>query len=158
MLEMIQGAYNGLKTAGDIAQGFIALKTEADINRAVIDIQRHVLDAQRALMEADALHSSDMRSIADFEQEIIRLKDWSAERQRYQLVDVWHGAFAYMLKPEMRAGEPAHWLCTNCFDQGRKSFMQNKGGVSDTQFGCDGCKASFRVANRVRPTYPESLA
>ena len=158
MLETIKAGYDGLKATTGIVQGIFALKSETEKNQAIIDIQRNVLEAQRALTEADGVHAADLKRIAELEQEIVRLKDWSAERKRYQLVDVWQGAFAYMPKPGMEDGQPAHWLCTNCFNQGRRSFMQSKGGVDGDQFGCDACKGSFRVAKRVRPSYPNSDA
>ena len=33
------------------------------------------------------------------------------------------GAVAYMLKPEKRGSEPPHWLCPNCFANGKKTFL-----------------------------------
>ncbi len=157
MLEVIKGAYNSLKTASDIAQGIIALKTETEKNAAVINIQRHVLEGQRALMEADALHATDLRRIGELEQEIVRLEDWSAERERYELIGIRGGAFTYMPKAGMENGQPAHWLCANCFDHGRKSILQNKGqtrqGSGEESYGCDRCKGSFVVMSRSRPVY-----
>ena len=138
MLEMIQGAYNGLKTATSVVEGIFALKTEAEKNKAIIDIQRHVLDAQRALMEADALHSADLKQIKQLEQQIAGMENWEAEKQRYELKAIDRGAFAYMHKPGMENGEPAMWLCQTCFEKRHKSPLQFKGqdvGSGGTQHG-----------------------
>jgi hypothetical protein len=154
----IIAAIGGLKTAYDIAKGLNATATAVQINDVKLTLQEHIMAAREALSVAQEAEAASARRIADLEKEIMRLKDWSTEKERYELVNVWQGAFAYMPKPGMRGSEPAHWLCTNCFDHGRKSFMQNKGGVDGAQFGCDACKASFRVASRVQPFYPEADA
>ena len=48
-------------------------------------------------------------------------------RQRYQLQRFYPGSFAYALKPEMAAGEPPHYLCANCYQQTKKSLLQDTG-------------------------------
>lgn len=162
MIEAIKAGYDSIKGALDIAQGFQALKTEAAVNQAVINIQRSLLEAQRALNEADARHTADLARVSELEQQVMKLKDWSAERERYHLVDVWRGALAYMPKPGMEDGKPAHWLCVNCFEQGRKSPLQFKGqdqtktgGLGpESSYGCDACRASIKVSFRTKPAYP----
>lgn len=162
MLEIIQGAYNGLKAAGDLAQGFIALKTEAEKNTAIIGIQRHVLDGQRALMEADALHSADLRRIGELEQHIAGMENWDRDKERYQLKAIDSGAFAYMHKPGMEAGEPAMWLCQTCFEKRHKSPLQFRGQISNvgagrgsySKWGCNLCKSEITVYYARKPSIP----
>ncbi len=150
MLDIIQSGYNGIKGALDIAQGIAALKTETAINQAVIDIQRLLLDAQRALTEADRTHSGDLKHATELEQEIVRLKDWSAEKERYQLHAIDGRTFAYVQKPGMENGQPAHWLCANCFDNRHiKSILQFAGMMSEAAYRCASCDATIRV-------YPET--
>lgn len=160
MIESIQVGFQAIQGGLNIAQGIQSLKTETAVNQAVIDIQRSLLDAQKGLNEAEARHSSDLARIDELEQETMRLKDWSTERERYELIGIRGGAFAYMPKAGMENGEPAHWLCTNCFEHGQKSIMQNKGqqraGSGDETYGCNRCKASFNVMGRVRPAYQRS--
>jgi len=164
MIAEIQAGMGGTKALFEIAKGLQALKTETAINQAVIDIQRHALEAQQGLAAARDAEAASARRIAELEQEIMRLKDWSAEKQRYHLIDAWRGAVAYMPKPGMESGEPPHWLCANCFNQGRKSFLQFKGqdiaksgGLgSESTYGCDACRASLKVSFRTKPTYPGS--
>ena len=166
MIESIQGAYSAIKGGLDIAQGFQAFKTEAAVNQAVIDIQRSLLEAQRALNEAEARHVADLRRIEELEQEIVKAKDWSAERESYELTGVYRGAFAYMPKDGVKSGKPAHWLCANCFDQGRKSFLQYKGQDStpsggrgmESTYGCDTCRASIKVSYRTKPAYSDETS
>ena len=156
MIESIQGAYNAIKGGLDIAQGFQALKTEAAVNQAVIEIQRSLLEAQRALNEAR--HTADLSRIDELKKQIMDSKDWAAEAERYEAVDIDRGSIAYMLKLGMENGQPPHWLCANCFNHGAKSFLVFKGQDRDVRgrgqesaWGCDNCRASIKVGYMRNP-------
>ena len=157
MIAEISAGFTSLKAAKDLLQALHGVQTAVAINDVKFALQSHLLDAQQGLFAAQEAQSAASKRISDLEEEIVRIRDWKAERENYELVDVWHGAFAYMPKGGVESGEIAHWLCTNCFEQGRKSLMQNKGGVTDALFGCDGCQATFRVASRIRPSYPDEI-
>ena len=116
MIAALQAGYAGTKAALDIAKGILSFKTEVERNQAVIDIQRHVLDTQCALGDAEREYTASLKRIDTLEAEIARLKDWSAEQERYELADAGAGTLAYRQKAAMEDGQPAHWLCptANC--------------------------------------------
>lgn len=156
----ISAGLNSLKLAKDIVQALNGAQNAVAINQVKLDLQSAILDAQQGLFSAQEAQSAAAKRIADLEQEIVRLKDWSAERERYQLVDVGTGAFAFMPKVGMENGQPAHWLCANCFEHGRKSVIQFKGQGKEAGgrqdeclWGCDTCKGSFRTSWGARPNY-----
>lgn len=159
MLAEISAGLGSLKAAKDIIQGLNAANTEAAINGVKIELQGLILDAQQGLFAAQEAQTTASRRIADLEQEIVRLKDWSAERERYQLVDVGRGAMAYVPKPGMEDGQPPHWLCANCFNQGRNSYLQFKGteparvGGPISKYVCDACQGSVVVRWGTKPDY-----
>jgi hypothetical protein len=66
-----------------------------------------------------------VQRIRDLEQEIARIKAWEAEKQRYQLIAPWPGCFVYALKETSKGTEPPHWICEHCYQDGRKSILQN---------------------------------
>ena len=161
MIAEIGASIGGLKAALDIAKGLNALSDAVALNDAKIALQGAIIEAQSSLLAAQEAQTTNLKRIDELEQKIVRLKDWSGERQRYDLTAIDRGAFAYMPKPGMEDGKPAHWLCANCFEQGQKSLLQFKGsgeaskGRSDEAlYGCDACKASLRVHWRRKPTYP----
>lgn len=159
MIEAITTSFNAIKGGLDIAQGIQSLKNEAAISQAVIDIQRSLLEAQRGLNEAETRHAADLARIRELEQEIMSLKDWAAESERYEPVDIYLGTIAYMPKLGVKGGEPAHWLCPNCFQQGRKSFLVSKGQVTNNTgglglhrtWGCDACGLNFQISYQRNP-------
>ena len=152
MLAEIGAGLSSLKAAKDIVQGLNAAKTEAAINSVKIDLQGHILEAQQGLFAAQEAQSTDARRIAELEQEIMRLKDWSAEKERYRLVDIWRGTVDYTPKAGMENGEPPHWLCSNCFNHGRKSFLAMQGQVGpNAVWKCNDCKGTLTISARTTP-------
>ncbi len=160
MLGEIAAGLSSLKAASDIIKGLNAAGTQAAINDVKLGLQNHIFEAREALAAAQEAQSTALSRIRDLEQEIVHLKDWEGEKQRYQLADVDRGAFAYIPKPGMENGEPPHWLCTNCFNRNQKSFLQYKGqdvtrnGVRDVTatYGCDACKATIKVSYTRKPS------
>jgi hypothetical protein len=79
----------------------------------------------------------------------VQLKDWEAEKQRYELHEVGDGAFVYSLKESVKGSQPDPWLCANCYHQGRKSILQRVGRSSmivasvglPTEYACAACQA-----------------
>ena len=147
----IKAGYEGAKAAFEIARGVGALKTEAAVNGAIIDIQRHVVEAQQGL-------SASLQTIDALEKEIVRLKDWSAEKERYELKRFEPGSVAYSLKPAMAHGEPPHLLCPNCYQRSEKSFLQATGDQIRRYrvHRCPSCKAELALGpempNEMPPT------
>lgn len=159
MIAEIGAGITSLKAALDITKGLSAVNTQVSINDVRISLQEHILNAQLALAAANEAQATAAQRVRELEQEIVRLKESSTEKGRYQLHDLGRGAVAYMLKPGMDNGEAAHWLCANCFNQGRKAFLQFKGqdkrpggGNAETSnYGCDTCKSSLKVLYTVTP-------
>src|SRR4051794_8174501 len=83
------------------------------------------LKAMNEAIEAREAHSVQAERIRTLEAEVASLKAWDAAKEPYELKPLGSGAIAYMLKPEARGTEPPHWLCPNCYTQGKKSFFQS---------------------------------
>lgn len=166
MLGDISAGLNSLKAASDILKGLSAANTLAAINEVKIGLQERVMEAREALATAQEAQSMALHRIRELEQEIVELKDWEREKQRYELKAIDRGAFAYMLKPGMQNGEPPHWLCPNCFSKRQKSFFQFKGQDSRSpvpgnnsrgdysNYGCDTCRAAVKVFYTRNPSTP----
>lgn len=160
MLGEIAAGLSSLKAAADLIKSLNATSTQAVINEVKIGLQERVFEAREALATAQAAQAVALQRIHDLEQEIVQLKDWEREKQRYQLRAVDTGAFAFMPKPGMENSEPPHWLCANCFHRHQKSFLQFKGPDTNPRggrtgyviYGCDACKSLMKVAYTVSPS------
>ena len=159
MIAEIGAGLSSAKTLMDIAKGLNAANTQAQVNEVKIALQEKIMDVLHALSVASTAEATSGEHVRQLEQEVMRLKDWEAEKERYELKAVDLGTFAYMPKPGMEKGEDAHWLCTNCFEHGKRSVMQYQGinkpkdGPSTDMYQCNSCHGTMGVHFRVRPKY-----
>lgn len=147
-LAMLQGAIGGLKTAADIAVGLSNLKTMAEVQGKAVELQQVILAAQSSALAAQSSQFELVQRIRDLEKEVAEAKAWNEQKQRYALVPVWEGAVAYALKRESSASEPPHWICTHCYEDGRRSILNDKTlyptkGPHQLVLECPRCKSQL---------------
>jgi membrane protease subunit (stomatin/prohibitin family) len=137
-------AISGIKTAMDMAKGISALKSEVEINQAIIDIQRTLLDAQAAAFgdrETIARLSDEKKAL---EIQLKAISNWDNEKQRYVLTRSEMGAYTYDLRPELSNGEVAHRLCATCFEDGKKSILHITANHNNGEMvQCKNCNTTF---------------
>lgn len=94
MLAELSAAISSIKATSDIVKGIGSALSEVKLNEIKLDLQRALLEAREALSDAQAVEPATAARIRELEQEIVRLKDWSVERQCYQLCDVGRGGLS----------------------------------------------------------------
>jgi len=129
-LALIQGTISGLKTAADIAKGLMELKSMSDVQAKVIELQSAILAAQNSALSANADQAAMADEIRALKEEIACVKAWQTKKKRYKLYSPWAGAVVYALKESMSEGEPPHWICTQCYENGKPSILQFKSSSS----------------------------
>lgn len=147
---LFQGAITGLKTAADIVKGVIGLKIDAEVSSKMIQLHSEIVSAQASASAAYADHLSVLHRIRELEEEIARVKAWETEKQRYQLVQVNNGAFAYALKSDSKGTEPPHWICAKCYEDGKRSILQHNGieFARESRAICPVCKAEIADSSK----------
>lgn len=153
---LILGTISGLKTAGDIAKSLMDLNTVSEVRSKVIELQTVILSAQSSAFETNARQSSLADKISALEEEIAKIKKWEEEKQRYSLVSPWDGCFVYALKKESAETEPPHWICTKCYEDGRKSILNQKqrNNAAFWMLVCPVCDSQIH-STIVRPSKPK---
>lgn len=155
-LTTLLAAIPGLAKAGaDIA----ASSDEAKRNSQLIEFQRVIIQLQSSIAAIQLQNASLVKDKADLERKIGELTDWEREKSRYSLATIWDGSVAYALRESQSNGEPAHWLCTNCFSTGKKSLLNPVEG-SNRFFGvkCAVCGTFIQGPwrNAAKPEYAPS--
>lgn len=126
MIAEISAGLGGLKAAKDILQAMHGMQTAAQINEVKLTLQGLLLDAQQGLFAAQEAQSAAAQRIAALEQEIVQLKDWEAQKKRYELKDAGQGSLAYALKEGVEPSEPPHWICPHCYEEGKRSPLKHE--------------------------------
>ncbi|MFI4939204.1 MAG: hypothetical protein ACHP7O_02480 [Burkholderiales bacterium] len=145
----IQGTISSLKLAGDIMKGMLDLKTFNEVSGKVAQLQSAILSAQSSAMEANSAQFSMIEEIRELKAEIARIKAWDTEKGRYKLQSVATGGVAYALKESMSNSEPPHYICTSCYENGRKSILNQIPDANGwTFFTCPSCKSKMPTGYR----------
>ena len=139
-MSLIQGTISGLKTASDIAKGFLELKSIADVQGKVIELQSAILSAQSNALAANSDQAAMIEQMRELKEEIARVKAWETQKQRYQLVSPWQGTVVYALKKQSCDSEPPHWICSHCYESGAKGFLNGKEDSRSLLLVCARCK------------------
>jgi hypothetical protein len=139
----IAAAITSFRASLDIAKAMIGLRDDELFRAKSIELQSAIADALEKSIAARESYAAQLDRVHALEAKVTSLEAWDAEKQNYELKKVGDGAVAYMLKPEARGSEPAHWLCPNCFAQGKKSFLNPTGKSAGRGYiyKCSSCKA-----------------
>jgi hypothetical protein len=96
---------------------------------------------RRELELLDEIRSLKAR-MAEFEER-------KTQQERYELKPLGWGGYAYMLKPEARGTEAPHWVCTNCYANGKISIIQygfKPKGATHMCYYCPSCNNELSCA------------
>jgi hypothetical protein len=151
MIPYFNLALTSLNTAMGLGKTLLDIRDFAKAQETLIDFNKAIIDAQSQIMMAQNEQSALKQQIDELKQECVRLKDWSSERQKYSRKEIAPGAFAYIENDFVGRLQNAHKLCCNCFDQQKKSTLQQNDviGTRYSALSChNGCpELKFRYYN-----------
>ncbi len=124
MIEYLPQALSSLNTALSISKTLIGINDKTKAQEQLVEFNRVIIDAQNQIISARNEHSSMASKIGKLEKECMRLKDWSAERERYIRKQIAPGVFAYIENNFVGHFQDAHKYCCNCFDKTIQSTLQ----------------------------------
>ena len=144
----VGGALSSFKTLTDIAQSFLQVRDTTLIQGKVVELQSAIIGAQNETMAIQAAQAPLLARVDKLEKEIVRFKDWEGEKQRYHLKELVVGVLAYAMKSEAANSEPPHYICPNCYNQGKKSILQRTvpGSVRTLSLKCPDCRVELMIA------------
>lgn len=147
-------AISAIGAAFKLARELVSSHADEKLKRDLGELAGLLFEAQTNSMAVKIENTALLDDKRDLEAELVRLKDWAAERERYALVRLWDysPAVAYGLLESKSNGQPAHFLCANCFDQTKKSFL----GPYAAAIGKDGRANGLACACGVKLIWPHS--
>jgi hypothetical protein len=138
----ISAAITSFRASIDIAKAMIGLRDDELFRKKSLELNAAIADALEKSIAARESYAAQLQRINAMEAEIANLKAWDAEKQKYELKPNFGGGVAYMMKPEARGSEPPHWLCPQCYSNGKKGFLvpADHGGGIHKSCRCLECK------------------
>jgi hypothetical protein len=146
-ISAIAGLTASLRAAVEIMKAMNDISDANLIPTKIFELTREIMSAQACALAVQSERFDLLQSKRGLEEETVRLKAWSTEKYRYELKNVGPGAVAYVVKANMQGTEPAHWICANCFQTGKKRFLNES--HSDLHFvyhKCQECDGKIRIS------------
>ncbi|MBV8136622.1 MAG: hypothetical protein JO121_13485 [Deltaproteobacteria bacterium] len=129
-LSAISGIVGGLKAASELVQLAVNAHDVKVIREKAIEFQKDIIAAQTSAISTLTDYASALDRIRELEKEVNDLKAWGAEKEKYQLTEISEhpqgSALVFALKDQAGSTEPKHRLCPNCYQDGRKSILQEE--------------------------------
>ena len=159
-ISAIAGTVSALKGAVDITKAMIGLHDAQAVQAKVIELNAKILEAQISAFAANDERAALIERIGHLEKEVVQLKAWEAEKQRYQLTDVGDGVVAYALKQGVETTEATHLLCAHCYQQNKKSHLQPTQELHNRRrvHVCPNCKNRFTFGHVPRLPDPPTAS
>lgn len=116
-------AYNH---ASNIIKSLFELKTSTAIIEQLNILNKELFAIHSSNLELQQQLSAAHTEIANLKKEIAGFEVWDNQKVRYKLYSPWNGAIVYAVTEANSNGEPAHWLCTKCFDERKRAFLNSR--------------------------------
>lgn len=153
MYAEITAAVQSLRTLGELAKAVNSLANQHEIVMAVSTVNAKLMEAMTVALTSQEHHSALLKRISELEREIGELRTKQSEGEKYALHKFPTSAFAYRLKDEYEATQPAHYLCTKCHDSGTHSKLQPWGS---RRLKCTTCQTVIQT-EADPPSPPKTL-
>jgi hypothetical protein len=154
-ISAIDGLTTSLRAAAEITKAMkdVSDASDASVIRTIYELTREIMSAHSCALAVQSEQLELLQSKRELDEEVARLKAWNTEKYRYELRSVGPGANAYVLKESMRGSEPIHWICANCFQDGKKRFLsENHSDLHHVYHKCHEC--SYKIRIRKTPSAP----
>ena len=145
-ISAIDGLTTSLRAVADITKAMKDISDPSAIPAKIYELTKEIMSAQSFALAVQSEQFNLAQSKRELEEEIARLKAWNTERYRYQLQSVGPGANAYVVKDTMRGSEPVHWICADCFQSGKKRFLnESHSDLHHVYHKCAECSYKIRI-------------
>ena len=140
----ISAAVQSVKALGELVKAAKQLSNYAEFVSAVSEVSAKLMAATAVALAGQEKQAALASRVGDLEKELVQIKNWEAEANNYESLEVSRGIFAYVIKGNVQPLCSAHKLCSNCFHQYKKSFLQESRDSAPPRhytLSCDRCSS-----------------
>ncbi|MHB1051198.1 MAG: hypothetical protein ACYC09_14055 [Bacteroidota bacterium] len=150
-LAEISTALASVKTVTEIAKGILSLNKDVAVNEKAAELISTILLLQRDLISLQSDYADLLKTKENLLEELKQFNTWAKIESLYKLEEVSNGKYVYAPIDKELKNEPLHWLCSNCWEDKRKSIYQmTYDGANHKTFTCPRCKNEFQIQNGER--------
>jgi hypothetical protein len=115
----------------NIAKAIVETHDEMKLRDLKLEFTTSLLDVTQKQLALAESYQAHLDANEKLKKQLAAYERWEQESQRYQLHQPSPGIFVYALKPDHAAGQPPHWICAACYNEGKKTLLQRESRDSD---------------------------
>jgi len=127
-----RNVFESAKTAVDGLKSVLSLQTlkvRNELQGRIGEVESAFAEARETVHTLQVERTASTARIEELEREVAQLKNWDAEKERYEHHETDFGSLVYALKDGVQSVGPKHYLCEPCFNANKKSVLQPTGGT-----------------------------
>lgn len=124
MMDAISGALTAVSSLMTLSKDISTAKTEHEVAVKSGELNERLGGALQQLIAAQTAYLALLSEKGELESELVKLRDWAHEKQRYYLHRFPTGTLAYRIQPDAQGTEPLHEICADCYQKGIKTILQ----------------------------------
>ena len=133
----------GIKGTINIVKSLKSSYDAKTITQAQSDILEHLFALQIDALALQEKHFAIIHEKEELIKKVVQFEQWEKTESEYELQEIVSGTFVYTSKNTQQFGIPTHWLCTQCWDNRKKSILQRQYVGHTPKLICPRCKFSF---------------
>jgi hypothetical protein len=149
-----------LKTATDTVKALINARDAAIVQAKANELREQLSSALADAISAYESQMTQLERIKELEEQLAGFEKWEAEKEKYERRKVGAGNIVFALKEESGLPEPSHSLCANCFEDGKKSYLQAETRIPGMArvLACHRCNSDIYINGSWHPDHRRAPA
>ncbi|MEM7621389.1 MAG: hypothetical protein AAF228_13255 [Pseudomonadota bacterium] len=147
-IRSISDLISSLQGIKDLTQSIVVSRDSRVVESKTNELRAEVLLALDSALSSKTEQLTLVDEIRSLKEEVLQLRDWSADKARYELKEIAPGVTAYAIKEPMQDGEFKHHICVKCFQHNKKSILQKeiRSPGRARVLTCKECKSDFYIS------------
>jgi hypothetical protein len=143
IISTFRALVQGVQAINDLA---VSVEVKAQVTK-LYDV---IITGQQIALKDNLKQRAMLDTIGDLKEQIANMKAWEEQKKRYKLTNPWgNAAVVYALKESRKETENPHWICTKCYDDGRRTILQERLEKSGwVLMCCPTCKSEVHTGYR----------
>ena len=141
---------SGLNGARQFVASALQSRDHAVLQQALLEVSGKLLAAgsdaltiQMDQIKFAQMYAAIQQRTHELEAEIAELRRANADFEKYELFELSEGVFVYSKRPDTKRTEPAHYLCTRCRNEGKKSVLNRVESSTSVVHRCPTCDVTY---------------
>lgn len=137
----VSAIVTGIKATIEVAKGLKSSYDAHTITQAQSEILERLLAIQMDALALQEKHSTLINEKDELAKKLVQFEQWEKTESEYELQEIERGKFVYSSKNSQQSKKPTHWLCTQCWEDRKKSILQASHHTeSEAEYICPRCK------------------